>query len=63
MSCGICGGQSATVAGFLRVLRVPLPIFITPTATHSSSIIWDCYNWSISGRILISAQKEVDEME
>jgi hypothetical protein len=32
MSCGICGGQSGTGAGFLRVLRFPLPILIPPTA-------------------------------
>jgi hypothetical protein len=38
-SCGICGGQSGTGAGFLRVLRFPLPILIPPTAPHSSSII------------------------
>jgi hypothetical protein len=25
-ACGICGGQSGTGAGFLRVLRFPLPI-------------------------------------
>jgi hypothetical protein len=25
MSCGICGGQSGTGVGFLRVLRFPLP--------------------------------------
>jgi hypothetical protein len=30
-SCGICGGQSGTVAGFLQVLRFPLPILIPPT--------------------------------
>jgi hypothetical protein len=42
---GICGGQSGTVAGFLRVLRFPLPIFIPPTAPQSpSSIIWGWYN-------------------
>jgi hypothetical protein len=35
-SCGICGGQSGTGAGFLRVLRFPLPILILPTAPHSS---------------------------
>jgi hypothetical protein len=42
-SCGICGGQSGTVAGFLRVLRFPLPILIPPTTPHSSSIIRDWY--------------------
>jgi hypothetical protein len=31
-SCGICGGHSGTGAGFLRVLRFPLPILIPPTA-------------------------------
>jgi hypothetical protein len=30
-SCGICGGPSGTGAGFLRVLRFPLPV-IPPTA-------------------------------
>jgi hypothetical protein len=38
-SCGICGGQSGIGAGFLRVLRFPLPILIPPTAPHSSTII------------------------
>jgi hypothetical protein len=33
MSCGICGGQSGTGAGFLRVLRFPLPL-IPPTDAH-----------------------------
>jgi hypothetical protein len=32
-ACGICGGQSDTGAGFLLVLRFPLPF-------HSSHIIW-----------------------
>jgi hypothetical protein len=44
-SCGICGGQSDAGAGFLRVLRFPLPIFIPPIAPQSpSSIIWGLYN-------------------
>jgi hypothetical protein len=44
-SCGICGGQSGTGAGFLRVLRFPLPTFIPPVAPQSpSSIIWGLYN-------------------
>jgi hypothetical protein len=44
-SCGICGGQSGTGAGFLRVLWFPLPIFIPSIAHQSpSSIIWGSYN-------------------
>jgi hypothetical protein len=44
-SCGICGGHSGTGAGFLRVLRFPLPIFIPSIAPQSPlSIIWGCYN-------------------
>jgi hypothetical protein len=46
-SCGICGGQSGAGAGFLWVLRFPLPIFIPPIAPQSpSSIIWGLYNRS-----------------
>jgi hypothetical protein len=36
--CGICGGQIGIGAGFLRILPFPLPIFIPPTAPHSSII-------------------------
>jgi hypothetical protein len=44
-SSGICGGQSGPGAGFLRVLRFPLPIFIPPIAQQSPSpIIWGWYN-------------------
>jgi hypothetical protein len=44
-SCGICGGQSGAGAGFFRVPRFPLPIFIPPIARQSpSSIIWGLYN-------------------
>jgi hypothetical protein len=50
-SCGICGGQSGTGAGFLRVLWFPLPIIITPIAPQSpSSINWGWYNRPVSGR-------------
>jgi hypothetical protein len=35
----ICGGQSESEEGFLRVLGSPLPIFIQPTAPRSSSSI------------------------
>jgi hypothetical protein len=37
-SCGICGRRSGSGAGFLRVLRFPLPVLIPPTAPHSSII-------------------------
>jgi hypothetical protein len=32
--CGIFGGPIGIGAGFLRVLRLPLPILISPTAPH-----------------------------
>jgi hypothetical protein len=38
------GGHSGARAGFLRVLRFPLPILIPPTASHTPSIIRDWYN-------------------
>jgi hypothetical protein len=48
LSCGICGGQSGAAAGFLQVLRFPVPIFIPQIAPESpSSIIWGWYNRSI----------------
>jgi hypothetical protein len=50
-SCRICGGQSRAGAGFLRVLRFPLPILIPPIAPQSPSpIIWGWYNRPVSGR-------------
>jgi hypothetical protein len=49
-SCGLCGGQSVTGAGFLQVILFPLPILIPPTALHSSSIILDWYNSPVSDR-------------
>jgi hypothetical protein len=49
-SRGVRVGQSGTGAGFLRVLRFPLPIIIPPTASHtSSSIIRGWYNRPNSG--------------
>jgi hypothetical protein len=48
--CGICGVQSGAGASFLQVLRFPLPVFIPPTAPHSSSsIIQGWYNRPNSG--------------
>jgi hypothetical protein len=44
-SSGICGGQSGAGAGFLRVLRFPLPILFPLIAPQSPShIIWGWYN-------------------
>jgi hypothetical protein len=34
-ACGVCGGQSGTWAGFLRVLWFPLPIVIPPISPSS----------------------------
>jgi hypothetical protein len=46
-SCGICGGQSGAEAGFLRVLRFPLPIFFHQLLPQPpSSIMWGLYNRS-----------------
>jgi hypothetical protein len=39
-SCGICGDQCGTGAGFLRILRFPLPVLIPPTAPYSVFILW-----------------------
>jgi hypothetical protein len=35
-SSGFCGGQSGVGAGFLPVLRFPLPFFIPPNSPSSS---------------------------
>jgi hypothetical protein len=35
-ACGVCGGQSGTGAGFLRILPFPLPI-IPPNSPSSYS--------------------------
>jgi hypothetical protein len=48
-SSDICGGQSGTGAGTLRVFRLPLPILIPPNVPYSPIIrVW--YNGLISGR-------------
>jgi hypothetical protein len=50
-SCEVSGGQRGTGAGFLRVLRFPLPILIISTAPQSPScIIWGWYNRPGNGR-------------
>jgi hypothetical protein len=38
-SRGICGGQSGSGAGILRVLRIPLPVLIPPSVAHSLIIL------------------------
>jgi hypothetical protein len=37
--CGICGGQSGSGVGFIRVLRFPCQFLFPPTPSHSSSSI------------------------
>jgi hypothetical protein len=37
-SCGICGGQSGTGAGYLRVLRFPLPIIYSTNCSKITII-------------------------
>jgi hypothetical protein len=57
-SCGICGGQSGTGSGFLRLLGFPPPIRIPPIAPQSSSsIIWGWHNRPDSGRSLTAWKK------
>jgi hypothetical protein len=38
-SCGICGGQNGTGAGFVRVLQFPLPILIPPNVPSGAGTI------------------------
>jgi hypothetical protein len=47
-SCGICGGESGAGTGFLRVLRLPLPILIPPNAPYSSVISGRRTKWTVS---------------
>jgi hypothetical protein len=49
-SCGICGGQSGSVADFLYMLQFPLPILIPPTAPHSSFIVRGWHSRPVNGR-------------
>jgi hypothetical protein len=50
-SCGIGDGQSSIAADIFRVPRFPLPIFIPPTASHTSLCIIRCwYNRPNSGQ-------------
>jgi hypothetical protein len=48
-SCEIYGEQTGIGAGFLAVLRFPVPILIPPNAPPSS-VIWGWYNRPISDR-------------
>jgi hypothetical protein len=51
--CWICGGQSTTGAGFLRLLCFPLSIHIPPIAPYSSlSITRGWYSRPNSGRYI-----------
>jgi hypothetical protein len=51
-SRAIRGGGSGAGAGFLRVRRFPLPIFIPPIAPQSpSSVLWGSYNRPIAAAV------------
>jgi hypothetical protein len=54
-----CAGQSGIGAGFLRVLRFPLPILIPQTAPHSSC--W--YSRPNSGRLISPPSQETTKLE
>jgi hypothetical protein len=48
-ACGVCGGQSGTGAGFLRVLRFPLPnvsIIIITQGWHNRPIGGHSAEWT-----------------
>jgi hypothetical protein len=53
--CGICGGQRGIGSGFLRVLRLPLPIIPAtaphPSSSSSSTNIRGWYNRPNSGNV------------
>jgi hypothetical protein len=46
---GICGRESGAGAGFLRVLRFPLPIFIPPNSPLSQSLGAGTIGHSVAG--------------
>jgi hypothetical protein len=48
-TCRICGGHSGTAAGFLRVLRFPLPLIDPLIAQLSSPFIPGWCNRAING--------------
>jgi hypothetical protein len=60
ISCGICGGQNDTGAGFLRILRLFLPIIIpsiAPDALSSSGAVY-----KIMADVPRETKKELDNI-
>jgi hypothetical protein len=60
-SCGICGGQNSTGAGFLRALRFPLPILIPPTINQSTPTLYILDNDSVRRKLrVITIHRETE---
>jgi hypothetical protein len=55
-SCGICGGQSGTEAGFLWALQFPLPsIPLNGPHSTSSIIIFGWYNKQVVASVIVDS--------
>jgi hypothetical protein len=60
--CGFVVDKSGVGAGFLRVLRFPLPILILPTAPHSSPSIIDQIVADVRSGLSLAPPKEIKKI-